>query len=191
MAPSYNKPEQHLMERSKKLHARRDGFTLVELMVTLAVLAIIVGIGVPGFRDLIAPSRMQAYVSLYTQAIQTARHIAVNRNRTVSLCELDAQKRCTGRWGPQLDLFFDEERDGVLQNDNDTIMRVDMSTAAPMQVAWRGFGQSRFLSVRGNGAYRQNGRFTFCATDKPEDPGRALVINVTGRSRVESTKCTR
>lgn len=176
------------MKRSNKI---RGGFTLIELMVTLAVIVIIVSIGVPGFRGLIAPSGMHTWVSLYAQAVQTARYIAVDRNRTVSLCELDEQKRCTGHWGPQLHLFFDAERDGMLQNDNDAIMRVDLPTAVPMRVAWRGFGQSRFLSVRGNGAYRQNGRFTFCTADQPEDPGRALVINVTGRSRVESTDCKR
>ncbi len=32
----------------------------------------------------------------------------------------DAQKRCTGRWGQHPGLVFDDEPDGVLQNDADT-----------------------------------------------------------------------
>lgn len=62
------------------------GFTLVELMVTLAVLAIVLVIGVPGLQALVNGNRLAASANEAIASLQTARMEAIRRNRRVVVC---------------------------------------------------------------------------------------------------------
>ncbi|MGO2134530.1 MAG: GspH/FimT family pseudopilin [Marinobacter sp.] len=63
-----------------------SGFTLIELMVTVAILAITVMIAVPSFQGVIASNQLQEARDSLRTAIQYAKGEAVARNRVVSLC---------------------------------------------------------------------------------------------------------
>jgi type IV fimbrial biogenesis protein FimT len=68
---------------------RSAGFTLIELLVTLAVLAILVGIGLPAFSELIASQRTRAATSALHDSLMLARSEAIKRNISVSLQTTD------------------------------------------------------------------------------------------------------
>jgi type IV fimbrial biogenesis protein FimT len=64
---------------------RSGGFTLVELMVTLVVLAIALGIGVPGFRDFIEGQKVKTAAFDLSSALMVSRSEAIKRNADVTL----------------------------------------------------------------------------------------------------------
>ena len=59
------------------------GFTLIELMVTVAVLAIVLTIAVPSFSNLIQSSRTNALVNELNGTLQIARSEALKRRKNV------------------------------------------------------------------------------------------------------------
>jgi type IV fimbrial biogenesis protein FimT len=61
------------------------GFTLLELMVTVAVLAILLTVGVPSFRDLIQNNRVTTQTNELVTALNFARAEAVKRGRSVQV----------------------------------------------------------------------------------------------------------
>jgi type IV fimbrial biogenesis protein FimT len=61
------------------------GFTLLELMVTVAVLAILVTVGVPSFRDLIQNNRVTTQTNELVTALNFARTEAVKRGRAIEV----------------------------------------------------------------------------------------------------------
>ncbi|WP_312914436.1 GspH/FimT family pseudopilin [Stenotrophomonas sp.] len=63
-----------------------SGFTLVELMVTIAVLAIIASIAAPAMQGLIRANRLTATTNELVTALQLARTEAVRRNAPVTVC---------------------------------------------------------------------------------------------------------
>lgn len=71
------------------------GFTLVELMVTLAVLAILTMVSVPSFRDTIRRSRVTAASNALLADLHYARAEAINRGQLVSLCPSSNGSSCT------------------------------------------------------------------------------------------------
>lgn len=82
-------PALQTLRRRKALHcpsARACGFTLVELLVTLAVTAIILTIGVPSFRNLMRDIRATTVTNALVASIQHTRNEAVRRGMPATMC---------------------------------------------------------------------------------------------------------
>ena len=72
------------------------GFTLIELMVSIAVLAIIVVLAVPSFRGLINGARLAGAVDEGAALLQTARAESIRRNRVIVVCPVANPDTATG-----------------------------------------------------------------------------------------------
>ena len=64
---------------------RNRGFTLMEMLVTLAVVAIVASLAVPSFQNMIATQRVRSAANDLVTALNLARSEAVKRNRIVTV----------------------------------------------------------------------------------------------------------
>ena len=82
MAPSFRPAH---VAASPARHSRNEGFTLIELMTTVAIVGLLTTAAVPQFASLIASKRSKAAATdLYLSLIQ-ARSEAIKRNENVTL----------------------------------------------------------------------------------------------------------
>lgn len=75
---------------------RQAGFTLIELMVTIAVLAIVLGIAVPSFQGITNRNRLTAITNEVVGAVQLTRMEAIRRNQRVVMCPTTNGSTCNG-----------------------------------------------------------------------------------------------
>lgn len=75
------------------------GFTLVELMVTIAVFAVIAAMAIPSFNELTRRSRLSSSANQIVSALQLARAEAVGRRSTVQVCPSVDGSVCAGALG--------------------------------------------------------------------------------------------
>lgn len=61
------------------------GFTLVEMMIVLAIVAILLGIGMPSFTDSMRDKRLSALTSEFISAIYVARNESLTRRKSITL----------------------------------------------------------------------------------------------------------
>jgi type IV fimbrial biogenesis protein FimT len=96
-------------------HARpgQSGFTLVEVMITIAVLAVVLGIAVPSFSGVIAQNRLVAATNEVVGAVQLARMEAVRRNARVGLCPTTNGSACGGADWSRILVFVASDGTGI------------------------------------------------------------------------------
>lgn len=75
---------------------RQRGFSLVELMVTISVMAILLAVAVPSFRDVIHRSHVSSTSNELLASLAYARTEAVTRGQLVSMCPSSSGTSCAG-----------------------------------------------------------------------------------------------
>ena len=108
------------------MNERLHGFTLTELMVALAILAVLLAIAAPSYRDFVVDSRMNGEANEFLTMLNFTRSEAVKRNGTVSMCSSANGTGCanSGNWAQGWIVFVDLDGNGGFASDSDTILRV-------------------------------------------------------------------
>lgn len=86
---------------------RIQGFTLIELMVTLVVTAIVLMLALPSFQRLLQSNRADAIGSEFATALNYARMEALKQARRVTICASNDGAACAGDWGDGYIVFVD------------------------------------------------------------------------------------
>ena len=78
---------------------KQTGFTIIELIVTLAMVAILAGFAVPALQDLIDNNRSTAQANNFLAALTLARSEAIKRRASVNVVAVDSSD-AANEWGP-------------------------------------------------------------------------------------------
>jgi type IV fimbrial biogenesis protein FimT len=95
---------------------RSSGFTLIELMFTIALLAIIVSLGVPSFTDTLRAWQRDVATRSFISHVQMARSEAIKTSRQVVMCTSADGATCAGttNWMQGWIVFVDDDADATL-----------------------------------------------------------------------------
>lgn len=73
-----------------------SGFTLIELMITVAIVAILLGLAMPTYERATLGMKLTSYTNSLVGSIHLARSEAINRNAVVTLCASTNGTSCNG-----------------------------------------------------------------------------------------------
>lgn len=170
---------------------REKGFTLIELMISVALLAILLFIAVPNFSGFVASSRLVASKELLISSISLARSEAIKRGDEIIVCRRDAANdECfdvdtTGGnadWSDGWYVFQDENSDGTL--DADELIKVYSDIADSISIQ---YSRGNAFIYDGTGLLNtaSSNDETFAITDSGDaDLGTAIFLRPTGRIRM-------
>ncbi|HPM42549.1 MAG TPA: GspH/FimT family pseudopilin, partial [Candidatus Omnitrophota bacterium] len=85
---------------------RNNGFTLIDLIITLSVMSILLTIGLPSVSTQIQNARVKAATNSLLEAINLTRSQAVFANKRATIRK---QNEWEGGW----EIFFFQEEDGI------------------------------------------------------------------------------
>ena len=165
-----------------------NGFTLIELMITVAIVAVLIGLAAPSFVQTLKQNRLQMESEDFFVSLILARSEALKRNQPVAVCKSADGATCTtsDNWDQGWIIYADENADAAKQ------------AAEPVISASEGFDSGNTLRVTGNDlddqvVYQVDGTpsgtetFVFCDVDEDTTIAREVVISATGRPRSSKT----
>lgn len=159
------------------------GFSMVELMVVLAIAVVLIGIAAPNFRSLIQKQRLVTTVNDFFSAINLTRSEAIQRGGRVDLVPAK-----DGDWSSGWVVFVDGNNDQKLDTGEKIIfshgpisggikIEAGLTDSKVQYLAYNGAGRTR---TNGDGDTPNYGSFKF----ELDDRIRKIIINQLGRPRV-------
>lgn len=135
---------------------RENGFTIIELMIAMVVLALLLAAAAPMFNNLIKNNRMISEVYALRATFNNARSEAMARRTDVTVCRSNDGSTCTahtpaGSWSEGYIAFSDDDSDGALDPnevffskvvDEDTLT-MKLIPAATVAIEFSGQGFAR------------------------------------------------
>lgn len=104
--------------------SKSKGFTLIELMITIAVVAIGLALAYPSFTSVLRSNQVATRTNELIASFYLARTEAVRSNRGAGVCPSADGANCNGvNWGSGWLVFTDQDGDGALSADGDTVVR--------------------------------------------------------------------
>lgn len=163
------------------MRRQHRGFSLYELLMTLALAALLVSVGLPSFSSLLARSQQAVEINALFHAFHLARKQSIMRRKVVSLCPSRDGATClAGKdWSPGWIMFENTDRDSPPHVDpGEIIVRAhDVADSVRIVANRQGF-TSRATFKRAT-----NGTFVICDT-RNRAPAKGLIVSYTGRPRV-------
>ncbi|MFM2322516.1 MAG: type 4 pili biosis protein [Pseudomonadota bacterium] len=160
------------------------GFSLIELLFTIALLGILLGLAFPVYRHLIAELRLFILTERIKMTIHYARSEAIRRQSLVTICKSKDRKTCSGRWQDGWIVFLAKNPSDLV--DSATLLRVYPALGHMEFLVWHGFRSHDYLQWRPDGStYGQNGSFIICVGVLSKKVAWSLKVSQTGRLWVD------
>ncbi len=156
------------------------GFTVIELLVTLIIVAIITLIGAPSFMGAIKRERLTTEVNELISALATARSEAIKRNQHVIV------QSTNDDWGAGWTLYVDMDRDKKI-SDGDLTLKIweKLSDRHTLKSDLK----ESYIDFSPSGGIGTIAHFTLC-DENNLNTAKSLKINYIGRARVEEKAVT-
>ena len=175
---------------------KQAGFSLIELIVTLTVAAILVSIAIPNFKTTIDNNRQISELNTLLTGMVYARSEAVKRNVDVVICSTSDQATCSGSWSNGWLVYYTPSGTYNAPGTTNPTNPLPAPTSAEIIRRYPALGGGNTLksdlnAVNNTIVFQSSGltllsndsQFTLCDA-RGSQYARVLMVSVTGRAEV-------
>jgi type IV fimbrial biogenesis protein FimT len=161
--------------------SRPKGFTLIELITTVSIVAILTAVAAPSFSDLRHNAERTTAVNNFFHGLFLARSESIKRAQVITVCKSRDGSTCDNEaeWHEGWMIFVNTDRDDLpVRDEGEAVLRVNQG--------WTGGTITSNRTAYSFRPYRQavvNGTIVFC-DPRGSAQARAIIISHTGRPRV-------
>jgi type IV fimbrial biogenesis protein FimT len=163
------------------------GFTLIETLITLAILIFLTAIAVPTFADLRIRIRVDNEITALHRLLLLTRNHAVNQERFVTVCPLTPSNQCSNEWHKTLTVFYDDNKNKALDASSaEVIIKIKLAIKSGDKLQYAQGRTALIYAPSGRLAvWGGNGTFRYCPKSH-SNRSRGIIISGAGRFYLSS-----
>ena len=186
------------MDYNIHMNKNNHGFTLIELIVTLAVVSILLLTGIPMLNQMTTSNRLVTQINSIAGSLSVARSESIKRGESITLCGSTDGSTCdTSNWESGWIVFTDADNNAVLNSATELMLKIVDQFSGGTTLRLSQSDSASIMRYRSDGSLRdQNsdatrtdkGTFTLCDSSASVTKAKAINVNPLGRvSRAEDT----
>lgn len=159
------------------------GFTLIELMAVMSIIAILALMGAPAVSNMMEHQRSRAIAMELFTLFSFARQTALEAENMVTICGSSDKVNCDRAWNEGILIFIDGDAAGKVDGGDRILQYTRPVNQGNLQ--WRAFQNKPYLQYRSDGSTNfHNGNLTYCPPTGQSVFAKQLIVNPTGRIRL-------
>ncbi|MCK5617073.1 GspH/FimT family pseudopilin [Candidatus Pacearchaeota archaeon] len=190
------------MDYNIHMNKNIQGFTLIELIVTLAVVSILLLTGIPMLNQMTTNNRLVTQINNIAGSLALARSESIKRGSSITLCGSTDGAACdTANWESGWIIFADVNNNATLESATDTMLKIVTKFSGGSTLRLSRSDSTSVIRYKSDGGLRDidssitgisnRGTFTLCDNNLSTTKARAININPIGRvSRAEGATAT-
>jgi len=159
--------------------SRQTGLTLIELMIGVAIVAILLTVGAPAIQTVLEQNKVIATVNDISNAARTARFTAIDTEETTLVCPSADYKSCSGDWRQAKIVFVDSNGNGS-RDDAEPLI----SSSDPVSSGVNISGHTGALVFSPDGSVSNAVTIKLCPASGDAKSASAVLISLYGRVAV-------
>lgn len=158
------------------------GFTIIEVLVAMAILLSLIAIGIPSLNDFVIRMRVDNEISLLHRMLLLARNSAINSELYVTICPLNNNAECSVNWQDEISVFSDINRNRTYEPGiGELILKVKPAIKSDDKLQ---YGKNRNALIYGPTGHLViwggNATFKYCPKNHA-NKSRGIVVSRSGR----------
>jgi len=192
------------MDYNIHMNKNIQGFTLIELIVTLAVVSILLLTGIPMLNQMTTNNRLVTQINNIAGSLSVARSESIKRGASVTLCVSTNGATCdpdpdpdSATWESGWIVFSDANNNAVLDSATESMIKIVAQFSGGSTLRLSQSDSTSIIRYKSDGSLRDldadatrtdQGTFTLCDNEASTTKAKAININTIGRvSRAEDT----
>ncbi|WP_440876641.1 GspH/FimT family pseudopilin [Thalassotalea sp. PLHSN55] len=160
---------------------KSKGLTLIELMVTIAIVAILTTLSVTSLSGFLIETRVDNEISQLHRLLLSARNFAINSGRNVTVCPLNSANACSTQWQEPISVFIDLNNNQLFEpQNNELAIKVKSAIREGDQLIYAKYRNKVVYQPTGQLSGLSNGTFRYCPKGFQEK-SRGIIVARSGR----------
>lgn len=157
----------------------QKGLSLLEMLISLAIVAIVVTAVSPSIQGILIKNKIVSEINELSATIQFARSHAIDQQITTVVCPSNDFSTCTADWNDPKIVFVDSDNNGARGVSEELLASTGAISSNNVLT-----GPNNALFFRPSGETLANAFILLCHNSKKADYARSLTIALQGRVKV-------
>jgi type IV fimbrial biogenesis protein FimT len=160
---------------------QQKGVTLVELMITVSIVAIILTFVGPSIQSILIKNRVVAEINETSSLIQYARHHAIDEQAQVVVCPSADYSICSTDWNDPKIVFIDEDDNAIRSDSEELLVTIGATSSTSLMT-----NTTDIIKFTGTGEANETTEILLCHKDGKAEYARSLSVTLQGRVKMSS-----